>query len=73
MKTDKTSVKCVFSQDKEHVSLSSSVLPSGDDESEQRSVKSFDEHQEGNNVFISENNDDETHSNTKPDFLCKKH
>lgn len=53
MKTDKTSVKCVFSQDKEHVSLSSSVLPSGDDESEQRSVKSFDEHQEGNNVFIS--------------------
>lgn len=72
MKTDTTSVKNVFSQDKEHVSLSSSVLPSDDDESEQTSVKSFDEHQERNSAFISENNDDETHSNTKTRFSMQK-
>lgn len=72
IKTDTTSVKCVFSQDKEHVSLSSSVLPSDDDEIEQTSVKSFDDHQERNSAFISENNDDETHSNTKTTFSMQK-
>lgn len=72
MKTDTKPASCVFSQYKEHVSLSSSVLPSDDDEIEQTSVKSFDEHQQRNNAFISESNDDETHFNKKTRFAMLK-
>lgn len=71
IKTDTTSVKRVFGQNKEHALLSSSVLLSDDDESEETSVKSFHE-QEENNAFMVENNDDETNSNTKTRFSMQE-